>query len=252
MAKGGFSSTGMRRTSRGIALICCIDTLAALFHYRPKTKEITLSLLDRAKKNGYTALVVTIDTFWHGFRPRDLEEAYLPFMTGEGLQMLFTDPVFMKIYGEDHRDSKWNGPGESPVGVEEQLKDPNQKQRLLEMSAAALEEMSQGYFLTWPDVAFLRDNWDGPLILKGIQTVEDAEKAIEAKVDGIVVSNHGGRQINGAMASLRALDKITSSPKVKTSNLTILFDSGIRTGADMVKALAREFVDPSHGSPVVS
>lgn len=210
--------------------------------YRPVSKDFTLSLLSRAKASGYTALVVTLDTFSLGFRPRDLEQAYLPFLKGEGCQMYFSDPVFMKKHGEDHTDTKWNGPGESPIGVEAQSRDETQKYRLLELSLAALGETSRGHFFTWEDVAFLRENWDGPLILKGIQSAEDAEKAIDAGVNGIVVSNHGGRQVNGATASLRALDKITQSKKVTNSDLTILFDSGIRSGADMIKALARKWL----------
>jgi len=208
--------------------------------YWPVSEDVTLSLLGRAKAAGYTALVVTLDTFSLGYRPRDLEAAYLPFLHGQGLQNLFSDPVFMKGHGEDHTNTKWNGPGETPIGVEGQLRDPAQRERLVEMSMAALRETNSGHFFTWKDVAFLRKHWSGPLILKGIQTVEDAHKAIEAKADGIIVSNHGGRQVNGAMPSLLALEKIGESQKVKESGLTVLFDSGIRTGADVVKALARE------------
>jgi len=94
----------------------------------------------------------------------------------------------------------------------------------------------------WEDVKFLRDNWSGPLILKGIQCAQDAEWALDFGVDGIVVSNHGGRQVDGAIPSLYALVNIMKSPKVReaqrTGKLTILFDSGIRTGSDVIKALA--------------
>lgn len=147
----------------------------------------------------------------------------------------------MKKHGEDHTSTKWNGPGESVPGVEMQAKNAEERDRLVQLSLAALAESSAGHFFTWEDVQFLRDNWDGPLILKGIQSVSDAERAIEAKVDGIIVSNHGGRQVSGAIPSLRALDNITSSKKIQESNLTILFDSGIRTGSDIIKALARTF-----------
>lgn len=144
----------------------------------------------------------------------------------------------MKNNGEDHTSTKWNGPGESPSGVQDQMRDEEQRDRLVEMSMNALRETSAGNYRTWEDVAFIRKNWDGPLLLKGIQSAEDAERAIDAKVDGIIVSNHGGRQVAGAIPSLRALDLITRSKKVRDSGLTILFDSGIRTGSDIIKALA--------------
>jgi lactate 2-monooxygenase len=165
----GTSSTG----ESGSGISCRPElSLIAISLYRPISKDFTLSLLSRAKASGYTALVVTLDTFSLGFRPRDLENAYLPFLKGEGCQMYFSDPVFMKKHGEDHTDTKWNGPGESPIGVEAQSRDETQKYRLLELSMAALAETSRGHFFTWEDVAFLRENWKGPLVLKGIQTAE--------------------------------------------------------------------------------
>jgi hypothetical protein len=148
----------------------------------------------------------------------------------------------MKKHDEDHTSTKWNGPGETPSGVQDQVRDEEQKDRLVEMSMNALRETSAGNYRTWEDLAFLRKNWDGPLLVKGIQSAEDAERAVDAKMDGIIVSNHGGRQVGGAIPSLRALDLITRSKKVRDSGLTILFDSGIRTGAGMIKALARESI----------
>jgi isopentenyl diphosphate isomerase/L-lactate dehydrogenase-like FMN-dependent dehydrogenase len=88
---------------------------------------------------------------------------------------------------------------------------------------------------TWEHVAFLRQNWDGPIALKGIQHVGDARRAVDAGVEGIIVSNHGGRQVDGAIASLDALPVIA---EVVGDQAEVLFDSGIRTGADVVKALA--------------
>ena len=126
------------------------------------------------------------------------------------------------------------------MGVEAQIRDEDQHMRLVQLSVAGLAQTSSGIFRTWEDLGFLRKHWEGPLIIKGIQRVADAEKAIDFGIDGIIVSNHGGRQVDGATASLRALDRITSSPKVINSKITILFDSGIRTGADIIKALARE------------
>lgn len=120
-------------------------------------------------------------------------------------------------------------------------------------SISWIAEAYAGHFKTWEDLALLRSNWDGPIILKGIQSVEvgtiiqlkcalsnfgqDAKMAVKYKVDGIIVSNHGGRQVDGAVASLDALARIAACPEVADS-LTILFDSGVRTGSDVIKALA--------------
>jgi len=105
-----------------------------------------------------------------------------------------------------------------------------------------LKEANFGFYRSWEDVKPLRDFWEGPLLLKGIQHVEDAEKAIDIGVDGIVVSNHGGRQLDGAIPSIYALESIMKSEKVKAAQksgkFTVLFDSGIRTGSDIIKAMA--------------
>jgi lactate 2-monooxygenase len=98
--------------------------------------------------------------------------------------------------------------------------------------------IASGNYRDWNDLATLRKQWDGPIVLKGIQTVEDARKAVEYGMDGIIVSNHGGRQLDGAIGSLDALAEIGADEQVKSSNLTVLFDSGIRTGSDVLKAIA--------------
>ena len=97
---------------------------------------------------------------------------------------------------------------------------------------------ASGTYREWSHLSSLRKHWDGPIVLKGIQTVEDAHRAVEHGMDGIIVSNHGGRQLDGAIASLDALAEIGSDEKVKSSGLTVLFDSGIRTGSDVLKAIA--------------
>jgi lactate 2-monooxygenase len=98
--------------------------------------------------------------------------------------------------------------------------------------------VASGHYREWADLATLRKYWTGPIVLKGIQTVEDAHRAIAHGMDGIIVSNHGGRQLDGAISSLDALAEIGADEKVKSSGLTLLFDSGIRTGSDVLKALA--------------
>ncbi|MEW1747571.1 lactate 2-monooxygenase [Streptomyces angustmyceticus] len=178
--------------------------------YWAKDREVTRSFLERAKAAGYTALFVTLDTPLLAWRPRDLDQAYLPFLHGVGTANYFTDPAFRAGLAK-------------PVH-----EDPN---------AAVMHFL--GMFAdpakTWPDLAFLRENWDGPIVLKGILHPEDALRAAEAGMDGVVVSNHGGRQVAGSVAAADALPRVVAAA---ADRLTVLFDSGIRTGDDIVKALA--------------
>lgn len=179
--------------------------------YWPKDRDLAVSFLERAKASGYTALVVTLDTFTLAWRPRDLDRAYLPFLRGIGVANYFSDPVFQKAVG---------GP----------VTDANRDMALLHWIANFGNPT-----LTWDDLAFLREHWDGPIALKGIQHPDDARRAVDAGMDGVIVSNHGGRQVDGAIASLDALPAVVEAV---AGQATILFDSGIRTGADIAKALA--------------
>jgi lactate 2-monooxygenase len=179
--------------------------------------DITISLLRRAKKSGYTTLFVTLDTYILGWRPDDMDNGYNPFMRADrtGVELGMTDPVFRKQFKERH-------------GVEVEEK----------MDSAAPEWMRTifpGTSKGWEDIKFLQAHWDGPIILKGIQSIEDAKLAVDAGVQGIVVSNHGGRQQDGGNSSLGILPHIVDAVEDK---LTIFFDSGIRSGADIAKALA--------------
>jgi lactate 2-monooxygenase len=171
--------------------------------YWPGDRELAVSFLERAAAAGYTALVVTLDTFTLAWRPNDLDNAYLPFLRGIGIQNYLADPVFTAKSGADSI-AHWAGVFGNPA-------------------------------LTWDDLAFLREHWDGPIALKGIQQSDDARRAVDAGMDGIVVSNHGGRQVDGAVASLDALPIIAHAVG---DQIEVLFDSGVRTGADVLKALA--------------
>ncbi|GLZ05812.1 oxidoreductase [Actinomadura sp. NBRC 104412] len=179
--------------------------------YWPKDRDLAASFLERAKAAGYSALVVTLDTFTMAWRPRDLDKAYLPFLRGVGVANYFADPVFQKAVG---------GP----------VTDANRDTALLHWVANFGNPT-----LTWDDLGFLRERWDGPIALKGIQQPDDARRAVAAGMDGVIVSNHGGRQVDGAIASLDALPAIVEAVGDRT---TVLFDSGIRTGADIAKPLA--------------
>ncbi|KAJ6261045.1 hypothetical protein Dda_3710 [Drechslerella dactyloides] len=213
--------------------------------YWPRTDEITVSLLDRAWNSGYRTLVVTLDTFQLGYRPADLDNCYLPFIWGEGCQIGFSDPVFQRLYAAGaYNDPKI--PNRGLLNLLGRASNPFQACRLLynaltiKKSLAWLTEMSNAKYRTWEDLSFLKKHWPGKILLKGIQSVEDAKKAASMTgiIDGIIVSNHGGRQVDGAIASLDALENIMASDTVKNSDLTVLFDSGIRTGSDVLKAMA--------------
>jgi isopentenyl diphosphate isomerase/L-lactate dehydrogenase-like FMN-dependent dehydrogenase len=178
--------------------------------YWPKDRALAASLLGRAQAAGFSVLVVTLDTRALAWRPRDLDNGYLPFLHGIGIQNYLTDPAFQA--GLVH-----------PVA-----EDPG----------AAVLRYTQVFgdlSLTWDDLPFLRQHWAGPIVAKGILSVPDAVRAADAGIEGIVVSNHGGRQVDGAIGALDALPAVAQAVG---SRLTVLFDSGIRGGADMIKALA--------------
>ena len=140
--------------------------------YWPQDDDITISLLKRAKANGYKVLVVTLDTWALAWRPADLEGAYIPFMKGIGNRIGFTDPVFREKFAE-----KFGGTPEEEV---------------LEASQEWVGDVFSGASHSWEQISLLKKHWDGPIVLKGIQHPEDAKLALEHGCDGIVVSNHGG------------------------------------------------------------
>ncbi len=178
--------------------------------YWPKDRDVTVSLLTRAAKAGCRVLLVTLDTWLLAWRPRDLDQAYLPFLHGIGTANYFTDPAFQAGLAKPvHED----------------------------LNAAVLHfaQMFADPTKTWDDLAFLREHWDGPIVLKGVLHPDDARRAANAGMDGVVVSNHGGRQVNGAIGAADALPGVA---RAVGDRLTVLFDSGVRTGDDVFKALA--------------
>ncbi|MFI9611786.1 lactate 2-monooxygenase [Streptomyces sp. NPDC052023] len=178
--------------------------------YWAKDREVTRSFLDRAKAAGFSVLVVTLDTPLLAWRPRDLDQAYLPFLHGVGTANYFSDPAFRAGLAKPvHED-----PNAAVMHFVGMFADPAK---------------------TWPDLRFLRENWDGPLVLKGVLHPDDARQAVDAGMDGVVVSNHGGRQVAGSVAAADALPGVVAAAG---DRLTVLFDSGVRTGDDVFKALA--------------
>jgi lactate 2-monooxygenase len=212
--------------------------------YWSKSNDLVTSFIQRAEKCGCTALVVTLDTTLLGWRTRDLDLAYLPFLEGKGIAQYTSDPVFQKMLQE---------PDDAP----------NIKRKITWQTLSGLVSMvnnypGKGFFkklrsgypikavrrfvstysnpsTTWDDLKFLRSQTKLPIILKGILHADDAMKAAEYGMDGIIVSNHGGRQIDGAIATLDALPAICEAIG---DRLPVLFDSGVRGGADVFKAIA--------------
>jgi lactate 2-monooxygenase len=218
-------------------------TILSLSFVRPYNDDITLSLLGRAKKSGYSVLVITLDTMSVGWRPRDLATAYLPFVHSYGCQIGLSDPVFMAKHGKKPETRTELAFPYNPQELNARFAqgDPAVKE-LIHMGTEWIGEISSGRQRSWGELKLLRDNWEGPLVLKGIQCAADAESAIDAGADGIVVSNHGGRQVDGGVGALWSLENIMKSKKVKeaqaTGKFTVLFDSSIRSGPDIFKALA--------------
>jgi lactate 2-monooxygenase len=222
------------------------DRWYQLYWPRPQYEDVTVSLLQRAKANGYKVLVVTLDTFNLAWRPTDLDTAYLPFLWGDGCQIGHSDPVFNRRYEEEVANDKRSA-GEKMKEALDLMSRPGSpyeavklllSSKTIRKSRAWLDVMNSGTYREWAHLEILKKYWDGPIVLKGIQTIEDAHRAIDYGMDGIIVSNHGGRQVDGAIASLDALADIGADERVKNSKITLLFDSGIRSGSDVLKALA--------------
>jgi lactate 2-monooxygenase len=178
--------------------------------YWVNDRDVVASLVRRAEAAGYQALVVTLDTLTLGWRDRDLRKPYLPFVTGEGCAQFFSDPVFR---------SKLERPPEEDVLA----------------AAGAMLATFPNLGLAWGDLEWLRELTKLPVLVKGVLTAEDATRARDSGVDGVVVSNHGGRQVDGAVAALDALVEVREALGPEA---VVLMDSGIRRGSDVLKAVA--------------
>jgi lactate 2-monooxygenase len=184
------------------------DTPGLFQLYTPTDRELAASLVHRAEAAGFKGIVVTLDTWVTGWRPRDLSTSNFPQLRGHCLSNYTSDPVF--------RAGLQRPPEEDRQG--------------------AVLRWAQvfGAPLTWDDLPWLRSLTDLPLLVKGICHPDDARRAKDGGVDGIYCSNHGGRQANGGLPAIDCLAAVVEA----ADGLPVLFDSGIRTGADVVKALA--------------
>ncbi len=211
--------------------------------YWSKSDELVASLVGRAEDCGCEAIVVTLDTTLLGWRTRDLDAAYLPFLRGKGIAQYTSDPVFRRLLEKRPADE---GPRPRPapaaLGVLWQaLRNyPEPALRALRSRRAlkAVQTFIDVYSrpsLTWENLSFLRERTELPILLKGVLHPDDASRAVDEGLDGIVVSNHGGRQVDGAIATIEALPAVVDAVD---GRIPVLMDSGIRGGADIFKALA--------------
>jgi lactate 2-monooxygenase len=178
--------------------------------YWPRDRELARNFISRAESAGYKAIVVTLDTWLLGWRPADLTDGFLPFLRGEGNVNYLQDPVFRAAL-------------------------PKPPEEDMPSAVAYWAWQFSNPAVTWADLEFLRECTKLPIVLKGIQCVQDAQLAVEQGIEGLIVSNHGGRQVDGAIGSLQALPGVVEAVGEQCE---VLFDSGIRSGADALKALA--------------
>lgn len=201
--------------------------------YWIKNDALVESLVRRAEAAGCAAIVVTLDTTMLGWRTRDLDLAYLPFLRGKGIAQYTSDPVFRRMCER---------PVPAPAADVPRRVNLHAIRTLIALrrkaSLPAVQHFIATYSrttLTWTDLRFLRERTKLPIVLKGILHPDDARQALEHGIDGLIVSNHGGRQVDGATATLDALPAIVASVG---GRIPVLLDSGIRGGADVFKALA--------------
>jgi isopentenyl diphosphate isomerase/L-lactate dehydrogenase-like FMN-dependent dehydrogenase len=178
--------------------------------YWPKDDSVTVSLVQRAEKAGYSAIVVTLDTRLMGWRAHDLQAAYLPFLEGKGIANYLSDPAFRAGLDET--------PQENP-----------------QAAVGRWAEIYSGHSHTWENLKLIRGATSLPILVKGLLHPGDVPLALEAGVQGIIVSNHGGRQIGGCIGAIDALPVVVEAVG---GRVPVLFDSGVRNGSDVIVARA--------------
>ncbi|MFT4085550.1 MAG: alpha-hydroxy-acid oxidizing protein [Gordonia sp. (in: high G+C Gram-positive bacteria)] len=207
--------------------------------------RLVTSLIDRAEKMGAAALVVTLDTTMLGWRPQDLNLGSLPFARGEGIDQYTSDPSFWEIVRErlaavteTEKPEVTLGAIKTLFSIARNVPGDLRKNLTSPEPRAAVQTFLDIYSrpsLSWDDIATLRERTSLPVVLKGVLHPDDALQAVELGIDGIVVSNHGGRQVDGSISSTDALVDVVDAVR---GRITILADSGFYTGADVFKALA--------------
>ncbi len=212
--------------------------------YWSKSYDLVESLVTRAEACGCEAIVVTLDTTMLGWRPRDLDLANLPFLQGKGIAQYTSDPVFQQLMNE--KQAATEGPKRrltfemigNIIRLMRRYPEPFFTNLTSGRPLKAVRTFINIYTnpaLHWGDLAFLRERTKLPIVLKGILHPEDAKMALDHGIDGLLVSNHGGRQVDGSVSSIEMLPSILEAVQGK---VPVLLDSGIRSGADALKAIA--------------
>lgn len=211
--------------------------------YWSRSNDLVANFLQRAEACGCSGLVVTLDTTMLGWRTRDLDMASLPFMQGMGIAQYTSDPVFRRLMDEPDTAPAPKAPvtlSAISTLISANRKHPGSFWDNLRSGRGlrAVRKFTQIYSrpnITWADLPFLREHTRLPIILKGVLHPDDARKALDYGMDGIYVSNHGGRQVDGSVSAIAALPSIVEAVRGK---VPVLLDSGVRGGADVFKALA--------------
>lgn len=210
--------------------------------YWSKSNELVKSFVERAERSGCSAIVVTLDTTVLGWRTRDLELAYLPFLEGKGIAQYTSDPVFQQLMDEAEPASERKISVHSLLGLIDMVRNYPGKNFLTKLKSGRPVKAVQKFIsiysnpaLQWNDLKFLKEITKLPVVLKGILHPDDARKAVDFGMNGIIVSNHGGRQVDGSISTIGALPAVVEAVNGK---IPVLMDSGVRGGADMFKALA--------------
>ena len=191
--------------------------------YWGKSDALAESFVKRAEAIGCRAIFLTLDTLVLGWRPRDLDLGFSPFLRGQGIAQYTSDPVFRGLLQQT--------PEENPLGA-----------------AVQFTQLFSEPGLDWKRIAKIRSWTKLPIVLKGVMRADDAARAVREGYDGILVSNHGGRQVDGGMGALDALPGVVAAAKGK---IPVFMDSGVRCGADVFKALALGATAVGIGRPFV-
>ncbi|MDX1532530.1 MAG: alpha-hydroxy-acid oxidizing protein, partial [Rhodothermales bacterium] len=228
--------------------------------YWSTSDDLVRSFVRRAEACGCRAVVLTLDTTMLGWRPRDLDLAYLPFLEGKGIAQYTSDPVFRQVLRDAATQPDGAEDAAPPINLSSLRTAAKQARAhpggFLDAlrsgeARAAVQRFVATYSrpsLTWDDLAFLRDATSLPIVLKGLLHPEDAAEAVERGADAVYVSNHGGRQVDGAVGALDALPGVVEAVG---GRVPVLFDSGVRGGADVFKAVASGARSVGLGRPYV-
>jgi L-lactate dehydrogenase (cytochrome) len=234
-----------------VSMETCSAAMGASPHwfqlYWSTSDELVESLVGRAEACGCEALVVTLDTTMLGWRPRDLDLGHLPFALGQGIAQYTSDPVFQRLAREraaQAETAREPQPRPTPaavralVGMARKWPGPFLENLRSPLPRAAVETFLSIYSrpsITWADLGWLRARTRLPIVLKGVLHPDDARRAVDEGVDGLIVSTHGGRQVDRSIAALDALPDVVAAVD---DRLPVLLDSGVRSGADVVVAVA--------------